>query len=210
MKALIAIKAFLSRLPGWLIWGLIGVAVMVAGVFLHERSVQRAISDAYNNGRAEEKKSWEGRLADANKDALRWRADYERAAADLSKLERERNDQDARAIRDAAADLLLRGPGRSAACPGSGGGTLAGAAAGGRDQTGGGSDDPVAPVPAGEGLALVPWPGLTRYAQQADLNRAEVQSWRSWYLGQQKLLEERRKALEIDGDIAARQSSTTP
>jgi hypothetical protein len=96
--------------------------------------------------------------------------------ADMSAQLRKANDEANTRIAGDAGDLRLRGPG-AAACP-----RLPGAsAAPGQSQPSSGAGGSAAtPLPSDD-LAAVPWDWIVSTGEQADLNRQEVLSWRSWY-----------------------------
>jgi hypothetical protein len=94
-------------------------------------------------------------------------------ANQISKELKERNDAENRRIADTADAIRVSGPGK-AACRANPTRT------GGHDKAGGSGDATGSQVPADD-RAAVPWPWLVAKAEQADLNRAEVLTWREWY-----------------------------
>jgi len=97
--------------------------------------------------------------------------------AQLTATLRRKNDETARTIIHDAGTVRLSGPGKAQCRP-----SLP-VAARGSQPTRGTSDVAVAEVPPGQGLDLIglPFAATVDFAEQHDLNRAEVLAWRDWY-----------------------------
>lgn len=183
----------LKKVP-WQVWAGIGAAVLlVFAIWLHQYQVHELYKEAYEAGQKAERKVWKTRLAKAQAEGDRWRDDYEKTAAKLTAKIGENHALETRLVAARANDLRLRGPGRAAICPGSTPGT------GGPEPTGGGPDAPLAPMPPEQPMAIVPWGDLVRHAEEADLNRSEVQTWRTWYVQNVEAL--RKAKLELPKPI---------
>jgi hypothetical protein len=159
-NALSAVWRFLKGASAWQLIAM-GLAVFalvqhfqLAGERRHSAKLERQITQIADDARATKAK-----LDAANR----------QIAADI----REKNDEENRRIAGDADTLRVSGPGRSrVAC--------APAAAGGH-QPANGKPDVAGPQMPATDSAAVPWPWLVQRAEQADLNRAEVLSWRDWY-----------------------------
>jgi|GEM_PF-5220586 len=157
---------------GWLAIG--GVLLIAAAFFWHLRSVDRARDEAYAAAVVDRDQAWAGAF-----DAMQAKAQtYKAGFLDVSRREaaklREQSDETLRRNAAFAADLRLHGPGRAAApgCRSERGGDDS-AAADRPLAPGGPGDAPLAPVPDDERLALVPWTGATRFAEEHDRYRDE-------------------------------------
>jgi hypothetical protein len=94
----------------------------------------------------------------------------------ISTLIRSKNDETNRAIIADAGDLRVSGPGKAACL-----GRASLPAPASRSVPASGDGNAAGPqVPSGDSAA-VPWGWLTDRAEEHDLNRAEVLSWREWY-----------------------------
>jgi hypothetical protein len=101
-------------------------------------------------------------------------ADKAKARGDqLAKELRSKTDEANRRIAGDAGTLRVSGPGK-ARCP-------AVPAAPGGSEPRSGKPDAAGPEVPPENLAAVSWPWLVHRAEQADLNRQEVLTWREWY-----------------------------
>ena len=166
------LSGFLKRIPPK-VWLIIAIALaLVAGFVWHQHAAHKALRTADATGYARAMNEIETKAK-----ALKAKADTLNAA--IAADERKKNDEQARNIERSADALGLRGPGK-ARCAGN---SSPSGAAGGYVAPGGASDDPLAglPDPAGINLIGVPFPDAVAAAKQADLNRAEVISWRDWY-----------------------------
>ncbi|MBH0113250.1 hypothetical protein I5E68_09860 [Novosphingobium sp. YJ-S2-02] len=180
------LRMIVGRVPASLWIVLAVVLIGTAGVILHRREVAAHYKTAYEAGRTAERALWERRLADARDEGERWRSDYEAAAAKLTTQIGENHALETRLAAALADDLRVQGPGRAGVCPGPA------AAAGGSRTADGPADAPLAPLPPEQPLAIVPWGDLVRYAEQADLARAEAVTWRTWYLANVEALRKAR------------------
>jgi hypothetical protein len=188
--------AVLGKLP-WQVWaGAAALALLVGGCVWHGSAVNAARTAALAEGKEAEKRRWEQAFQTMKLASETWKSNYEAVSQDLANERSARHAEDLRRIAAGADDLRLRGPGRAAAprC-----GSIAdsglGTATGGPERPQGGGDDPVAPLPDPEGLAIVPWGRLVEYAEDHDRWRAEALTWRSWYLEQKELLRLRKTKL---------------
>lgn len=185
----------------WQVWLAILAAILAAillsaGYLMHRHAVHNAYRQAYAAGRADERKAWQANLAKAHSEAVGWKSKYDAASAALNSKIGENHALETRLIAARADDLLMHGPGQAAATcarPGDHPGPAGGA--GGHDAAGGKPDDPLAPMPPDQPLAIVPWNDLTRFGRQADDNRNEALTWRTWYVKNAELL--RKAKLEL-------------
>lgn len=190
------IKDVLGNVPPWLWKALAVVAALGALWWWHASTVSDAREEGRLAGRQAEAARWQAAFDTAHKAALDWRTAYMGTAETLNTERKARYAADLRAIAASADALRLRGPGAAAAprCrPGAG--LAAAASAGGPDGPGRPADAPLAPLPDEEPMAILPWAGVTRFAEQHDALRAEVLTWRAWYAEQQALRERAIKAL---------------
>jgi len=165
------VGAFLKRIPRG-VWIALAVAALLGiGVLMHGRAVRKAHDAAYAQGRADE-------AARIERKALRIAA----KATAIAQAVKDRNNETNRRIAGDADDLRVRGPGKAACL------NPAAPSAGRHQPPSRPGDDPTGQVPVGNGLAnslpelaAVPWPWLVDRAEQCDLNRAEVLSWRENY-----------------------------
>lgn len=181
--------ALLKGVP-WQLWAALGLAAALwLGVSWHKREITQLTDHARAAGKAAADAQWQSAFDRMRAASQQWKTNYETASATLAQARRTTHDQDLRDITAAAGDLRLRGPG-AAGAPACGrplAAAGAAAAAAGPDAPAGPSDAPVAPVPAGEGLAILPWADLVSYAEQHDALRSEALTWRSWYTGEVEL-----------------------
>jgi len=164
-KAGAKLAGFFSRAPSWF-WIGVAFAVLLLGFQLwHSSRVNAVIAAA-------EKRGADAAYARVTAKAIA----LERKAAALAETLRSRNNETNRLIAADADDLRLRGPGK-AACP-----VAAPAAPGGHQPPGGAADAAVAPLPDRERVDLIalPFAGAIAFAEQCDLNRAEVLTWRQF------------------------------
>jgi hypothetical protein len=172
MPWILALRAFFGRISpaAWRI--IIVVAVLAAGVILHQRAAHKALRTADATGYARA-------MTEVETKAKALKAKADRLNAAIAADERKRNDEQARHIARDADDLRLRGAGK-AICPRHAGlpGGSSGPVAPGRP-----ADDTLDPVLDGRGAELIalPFDDTVAFAEQRDLDRAEVLSWRSWY-----------------------------
>jgi hypothetical protein len=99
--------------------------------------------------------------------------EMERMGNELASKLRERNREEANRIVDDAGGMRLSGPGK-ARCPGIPAGT-------GRPEAQPRKPDAPGPEVPPDERAAVPWQWLVNRAEQCDLNRNEVISWREWH-----------------------------
>lgn len=166
------VKSFIKAIPRP-VWIALAVAAAVGLAWWLHRD---AVSDARKEGYAAGVKHEGGRIAAK---AKRIKDGADRITAGISQALRTKSDEKVRVIYRDADAVFVRGPGK--------------AACGGNPSVPGGSSRPVPPggqggapmaeMPAGEGVDLIglPFPGTVALAQQCDLNRAEVLSWREWW-----------------------------
>lgn len=181
----------------WQVWlAILAAILLVVGYLMHQHAVHSAYRQAYAAGQADERKAWQDSLAKAHNEAVGWKSKYDAASAALNSKIGENHALETRLIAARADDLLVHGPGQAAATcarPGDHPGPAGGA--GGHDATGGKSNDPLAPMPPEQPLAVVPWDDLVRFGRQADDNRNEALTWRTWYEKNAELL--RKAKLEL-------------
>lgn len=153
------------------VWiGLAVLAVIAGGIWWHKHTVSNARKEGYAAG-----VKYEGERIAAKAKKIKDNAD--RISAGISDALRNRNNEENRAIARGADDLRLLGPGK-AACPRNPG---ISSAARGSVPPGQGANAPASEVPVSDGFAAVPWGWLVDNAEQCDLNRSEVLSWREWH-----------------------------
>lgn len=174
----------LKFLPSWLWIAICGAVGLGALTVLHNRHASKQIEAAFNRGWDERDKQYNVAVVKAKAEAQLWKERYEKSAADLTALRSETHAQNLRDIAADADDLRLRGPGAAAAGSCARPGDRAGSATtpGGSESTAGPADAPVAPLPAEQPLAVVPWGDLVRRAEEHDALRDEALTWRTWYL----------------------------
>jgi hypothetical protein len=165
------VGAFIKRIPRGVWIALAVVAVIALGAFWHGRAVKHAHDAAYSAGVASEAARIEKK---ANALAAK--------ATAIAEAVKERNNETNRRIAGDADDLRVRGPGKAACL------NPATTAASRHQPSGRPGDAASGQVPVADGLAnslpelaAVPWPWLVDRAEQCDLNRAEVLSWRENY-----------------------------
>jgi hypothetical protein len=171
---------FFKGLPRWVYIALAVAALIGAGVFFHGRAVKRTFDNGFKAGVLANEKSH----ADAE-------AKLASKQAAITAPIRKQNDETNARIAGDADDLRLRGPGKArASCqpsaaagqPGAAGHELPDAAGSGAAAADGLSD-----------FAAVPWGWLVGRAEQADLDRAEVLAWRTWYARQAELSQKKEQ-----------------
>jgi hypothetical protein len=180
-------KDVAARIPPKVKLAIAAVLLLAVLFFVARHFYHKAIDKAYHSGVTAERQRTAAELAKAHQAALQRRDRAEQAATTISKEVRTRYDQEARSIAAGADALRVRGPGAARCGPVDRAGVPAGS--GGRQSPGRGSDDPLAAMPPGEGLAAVPWAELVDRAERGDLNRSEVLAWRDWYDRQVKAWE---------------------
>jgi hypothetical protein len=184
-------KADIAAIPPKVKLAIAGVLLLVALFFVHQHIAHKHLKAADKAGYDRAKAEDAAQLAAAHRQALEARARAEAIGAEISRNTREKNDEEARNIARSARDVLVRGPGEARCRPVDHSGVPAG---GGGYGAAGGQPDAAGPqVPADE-LAAVPWPWLVGRAEQADLNRSEVLTWREWYDRQFKAWEQMRSS----------------
>jgi hypothetical protein len=168
-------KATLAKVPPKVWYGLAIVAAVVGSFFVHQHYAHKALKAAdasgYNRARQEDAKV----IAQ-----MRVRAEAAEANAKaISQDTRNRNDETNRRIASSADALLVRGPG-AASCRRVSNPTVSASSSQPRASSGAG-DAAASPMSSDDGTAAVPWVWLVNSSREADLNRAEVLSWRDWY-----------------------------
>lgn len=193
IEALLAWRAFKRTVasiyrffPPWVWLTLLGVVLVLAFAYWHGLQVGHALNDARKEGAKTADAAWQKRFDDMKVEAEEWRGKAESAQAKLSQEERLRHEAETRVITDRADDLRVRGPGKAQACPGPVDHSSVPAASGQPGAGGGQSDDGGRGVPP-EDWAAVPWGWLVNRAEQCDIDRSEVLTWRHWYSEQSKL-----------------------
>ena len=173
----------LKFLPSWLWIAICGAVWLGALTVLHNRHANRQIEAALNRGWDERDKQYNVAVVKAKAEAQLWKERYEKSAADLTALRSETHAQNLRDIAADADDLRVRGPGAAAqSCAGSSDRPRSASTSGGSESTTAPADAPVAPLPAEQPLAVVPWGDLVRRAEEHDSLRDEALTWRTWYL----------------------------
>jgi hypothetical protein len=163
------VGAFIKAVPAWA-WKAAGIIAALVGAFLvHQHYAHKAIANAYAQGKADEAKHVE-------QQALKIKAKVDALTGKIAAQERMKNDEQNRRIAAAADDLRLRGPGK-ATCAGS---ASLPSAAGGHVAPSGDGNAAGPQVPSDD-RAAVPWGWLVNRAEEHDVDRAEVLSWREWY-----------------------------
>lgn len=178
-------------LPAWLTWSAVkGVAgkvparvwlylalllALVGGVIWHQHVAHKAVTTAYQRGVNDE-------AAHVQAAALRIKKAADKVTTSISTNLRSKSDDQVRSIVSSAAALSVRGPAKALCTSG----PSIPAATSGHQPTSGASHDSVPAMPdySGPPLIAMPWDQATAYAQQCDLNRAEVISWREWWTQQ--------------------------
>lgn len=165
----LALRALLGRVPKqvWLVLAV--VALLAVGVLWHGHKVHQTIAAAEKRGADAEAKRIEAK-------ALELKRKADALNAKISAELRSRSDEEARRIAASADTLRLSGPGlaRCPRNPGVPAGPGKPVAATGRPDAAGSE------MPSGDSAA-VPWGWLVGRAEQCDLNRSEVLTWREWY-----------------------------
>jgi hypothetical protein len=172
------IGRMLKRVPRF-VWVALAIAVLLfAGFKLHQREAGEAIAAAEKRGADASDMRWQGQLAAARLEAAQWRAQAEDRQRRINQQLKERHDEKVRANAALADALRVRGPGAAAArCRPLDPASLS-AAAGGRRQAAPAADAAGPPMPAADGLAVVPWEWLVRRAEQFDELLSEAMTWR--------------------------------
>jgi hypothetical protein len=190
-KVISGAKSTFAAIPPKVKLAIAGALLLVALFFVHQHVAHKHLKAADKAGYDRAKAEDAAELAVAHRQALDARAKAEAAAAEISRSTKEKNNAEARNIARDAGDLRLRGPGEARCRPIDHSGVPTG---GGGHVAASGQPDAAGPqVPADE-LAAVPWPWLVGRAEQADLNRSEVLSWREWYDRQFKAWEQMRSS----------------
>lgn len=167
--ALAPAVGFLKRIPRGVWIAAAVIAILALGSCVHSRKVKAFGEERFAAGVAHEQ-------ARITAKAKKLEAE---AVALASKL-RSQNNAENRRIAGVADALRVRGAGKAAcinpATPG----------AGRRVAPTGNANASGPQVPTGDReslseLAAVPWPWLVDRAEQCDLNRAEVETWRAWH-----------------------------
>lgn len=164
-------QSFFEKIPVWMRWALLGLLIAAAGFVWHQHVAHKAIAAA-------EKRGADAAYANMEKQAVALKARADALNLSIAAAIREKNDEENRAIARAGDALRLSGPGK-AVCRD----PRLSAAAGGYVAPGGSRAAAVDPLPDSQGIDLIglPFAGAVAGAEQADLNRAEVIAWRSWW-----------------------------
>lgn len=169
--ALAEARHTLTGLPKWLY---IGIGIIAAVLLLLWWDASRI--------KAAEKRGSDAAYAAIEKQARAIEQRANRITAGTSTLLRNLNDEENSRISAGFDALRLSGPGK-AVCTG-----VAGvpAATGQHEPTSGRPDGAVdrVPYPEWSQLIAMPFPDLLKRAEQCDLNRAEVLTWRDWWTQQ--------------------------
>lgn len=163
---------------------IIGAIASVALFFVHQHVAHKQLKAAFDAGYAK-------RVDEDAKAAAKVVGRVTAVTQPITQKLRTENDAQARDIHRAADAQRLRGPG-AALCRDP---TLA-AGSGGREPASRPGDAAVArlPYPQWGQLIAMPFDDASRFAEQADLNRAEVLTWRSWYSQQWEAWEKLRSS----------------
>jgi hypothetical protein len=196
-----ALLLFARRIPPrlWLALAVLALAVLAligAAVWWHRSAVADARADGFAAGSAARDLAWQGSFDTALAKGLKYKADFEQASQQLAVALRSKTDETLRRNAATADALRLRGPGAAAApvCR-SGSVAATGPAASGPRPPGGPGDAPVDHLPADQGLAILRWTDLVRFAEQHDRYRAEREALIEHHDAQAKALEELRAKL---------------
>lgn len=187
-------KSMFAAIPPKVKLAIAGILLLVVLFFVHQHIAHKHLKVADKAGYARAKAEDAAELAEAHRQALEARARAEAIGAEISRNTREKNDEEARNIARSARDVLVRGPGEARCRPLDHSGVSAG---GGEYGAAGGRSDASGPGMPADELAAVPWPWLVGRAEQADLNRSEVLSWREWYARQFKAWEQMRSSSSV-------------
>jgi hypothetical protein len=179
--AVLRAKSIFAAVPSFVWISLAGAVAAISAVLWHNH----AVNAAYNRGKADYAKQIEAK-AEAIKAAT------DQLTTNISTLIRDTNDVENRRIASDANSILLRGPGR-ASCP------VIPAAAGRSQPASGPAGAPISklPYPKWDDLLAVRFPPAVAFAEQHDLNRAEVLSWRSWYDQESKAFKPPKKKRKL-------------
>ena len=183
-------KADIAAIPPKVKLAIAGVLLLVILFFVHQHIAHKHLEAADKAGYARAKAEDAAELAAAHRQAIEARQKAEAIGIQISRETQEKNNAEARNIARDAGDLRLRGPGQARCRPVDHSGVPAGG--GGYGASSGRPDAAGPQVPADE-LAAVPWLWLVGRAEQSDLNRSEVLSWREWYDRQFKAWEQMRR-----------------
>lgn len=182
-----AAGAAMKLVPNYVWYALFGALALHFALGWHSGKVKAhdaatiAARDAY----------WNDRIQAVAKQAAGIRDKAENTARQITEKVRTDNENQARIIAADAGALRLRGPGAASDDCRSVDHSGIPVAAGGAGQGGGAGAAARPQVPDGD-RASVSWRWLVNSAEQADLNRAEVLSWRSWYQQQAAAWEKMR------------------
>ena len=183
------VGGFLKMIPRWA-WIALAVVIAVIGLVLfHNHKVNQFERDTRTDERAKVDAEWTARMDAMRKKAEGVRNRAEALARDINKDIGGRNEQEARLIVSRADALRVRGPGAARCRPDNH--SSVPIAAGQHEPASGGPNVAGSSVPSDD-RAAVPWPWLVERAQQCDLNRSEVMSWREWQTRQSELNERTR------------------
>lgn len=188
----------LGRVPRWA-W--IALAVAVLGWLAwrwHDGRIEQLRTEVRVAAIAARDQQWQRGFDEMQRKAGIYKGGFLAASAREARLLRRRTDETLRRSAAAADDLRLQGPGRAAAAPGCR--SFTGAAdrgdTGRPGPAGWPADAPLAPVPDQERLALLPWAGTTRFAEEHDRYRAERNALIEHVDTQNRLIADLRAKLE--------------
>lgn len=199
LKAVLGgVGSFFGKVPRWA-WIALAIVVLFAGLIIwHQAKARAAIAAARAQQKVVDDTAWQAAFDRERQAATEWRHAAELNAAAISNRTRTNNDETNSHIDAGANDLLLRGPGKAAACVGPVDHSVVPTAGG---QPGAGDHRPPdgtgTVLPGDDGgaqRAVVPWNWLVGRARQCDLDRAEAVTWRDWYQQQAKAWEGARSA----------------
>jgi hypothetical protein len=188
------VTGFFKRVPRW-VWVALAIAAAVVALLIwHGREVAAHDKNLTAKVIAARDAQWQARFDAMRKQAEAVRSKTEAAARKITQHLKDQHDEALRSNAAAARDLSLRGPGKAAAPVGCGPVDRPGVSAGAGDPVGAGgtADIAASSLPPRDRLALVPWSWLVDQAQHADDSRAEVITWRNWYIDQAEAWEKYR------------------
>lgn len=170
----IAISGFLSAIPRQVWIGLAALAVLGGAVWWVSHKIETARAEGYAMGGKDREAQWASAFDEMHRKAAIYKAGFEQVSREQADALRDKTDETIRRNAVAADDLRLRGPGAATAPVCRPGGSAPDRGAADRpDHSGRPADAPLAPLPADEPLAIVPWADLVSFAQQHDRYRAE-------------------------------------
>lgn len=212
----LAISGIIAAIPPKVWIGLAALAVAGGAVWWVSNQIDGARAEGYAQGGKDREAQWASAFSEMQRKAGIYKAGFEQVSREQAAALWSKTDETLRRNSAAADDLRLRGPGAAAApvCRSGDGAPDRGAA----DRPGasrGPGDAPLAPVPDNEALAIVPWLQLTRFAEEHDRTRAELDATLEHIDGQNRLFDDLRAKLQaavpkmpVDRDRAPDLNST--